>query len=119
MQKNLISVLCIGAVAGLTGYMVRGLRFQPFRIFSLHKVFYPCNRCHLATLSDNQYVTCGNEVTRVTTSFYYFSVSPYLCVYQNTACGLRSPGLRVSKVPPPWVEAYLVDYQRYNMKGEG
>jgi len=34
----------------------------------IHKVFYPCNRCHLATLSDNQYVTCGNEVTRVTTN---------------------------------------------------
>ena len=32
----------------------------------IHKVFYPCNRCHLATLSENQYVTCGNEVTRVT-----------------------------------------------------
>jgi len=37
-------------------------------------------------------------------SFYYFSVSLYLCVYQNTACGLRSPGLRGSKVPPPRVE---------------
>ena len=34
----------------------------------IHKVFYPCNSCHLATLSDNQYVTCGNEVTRVTTN---------------------------------------------------
>ena len=34
----------------------------------IHKVFYPCNRCHLATLSDNQYVTCGNEVTRVATN---------------------------------------------------
>ena len=41
---------------------------RDIRIFSLHKVFYPCNRCHLATLSDNQYVTCGNEVTRVTTN---------------------------------------------------
>jgi len=34
----------------------------------IHKVFYPCNRCHLATLSENQYVTCDNEVTRVTTN---------------------------------------------------
>jgi len=34
----------------------------------IHKVFYPCNRCHLATLLDNQRVTCGNEVTRVTTN---------------------------------------------------
>ena len=32
----------------------------------IHKVFYPCNRCHLATLLENQRVTCGNEVTRVT-----------------------------------------------------
>ena len=56
----------------------------------IHKVFYPCNRCHLATLLKNQCVTCGNEVTRVATnavfahrfiqhrgteaqSFYYFS----------------------------------------------
>ena len=56
-----------------------------------HKVFYPCNRCHLATLLENQRVTCGNEVTRVTRkgdfpigfiqhrateaqSFYYFSM---------------------------------------------
>jgi len=34
----------------------------------IHKVFYPCNRCHLATLSDNQCVTCDNEVTRVATN---------------------------------------------------
>ena len=34
----------------------------------IHKVFYPCNRCHLATLLENQRVTCGNEVTRVTTN---------------------------------------------------
>ena len=34
----------------------------------IHRVFYPCNRCHLAILSENQYVTCDNEVTRVTTN---------------------------------------------------
>jgi len=34
----------------------------------LYKVFYPCNRCHLATLFENQCVTCDNEVTRVTTN---------------------------------------------------
>ena len=34
----------------------------------IRKVFYPCNRCHLATLPENQCVTCGNEVTRVTTN---------------------------------------------------
>jgi len=84
----------------------------------IHKVFYPCNRCHLATLLENQRVTCGNEVTRVTTNGDFalnihstqiqrhrvFIISPYLCVYQTTACGLRSPGLRGSKVPPPWDE---------------
>ena len=100
----------------------------------IHKVFYPCNRCHLATLSDNQYVTCGNEVTRVATnavfphrfiqhrdteaqSFNYFSVSLYLCVYQTTACGLRSPGLRGSKVPPPWVEGAASVGRRCRLHG--
>ena len=34
----------------------------------IHKVFYPCNRCRLARLLENQRVTCGNEVTRVTTN---------------------------------------------------
>ena len=134
MQKNLISVLCIGAVAGLTGYMVRGLRFQPFRIFSLHKVFYPCNRCHLATLSDNQYVTCGNEVTRVATNgdfalnihstqsyrgtefllFLRVFVSPCSPKY---CMGLRSPGLRGSKVPPPWVEGAASVGRRCRLHG--
>ena len=33
----------------------------PTRIF-----FKPCHRCHLATLLENQRVTCGKEVTRVT-----------------------------------------------------
>ena len=81
----------------------------------IHKVFYPCNRCHLAILSDNQRVTCGNEVTRVTTngvfaliftqhkgteaqSFYYFSVSLYLRISV-------SPYLHISVSP------YLCVYQ--------
>ena len=112
----------------------------------IHKVFYPCNRCHLATLLENQRVTCGNEVARVTTngdfahrfiqhwgteaqSFYYFSVSPYLSVHQNTACGLRRyPNsafhpmeqtgrcrLRGSKVPPPWVEGAAYKGRRYGL----
>ena len=42
-----------------------GIRIPRARV---HKVFYPCNRCHLATLLENQRVTCGNEVTRVTTN---------------------------------------------------
>ena len=75
----------------------------------IHKVFYPCNRCHLATLLENQRVTCGNEVTRVTTNgvfalnihstlrhrdteFYYFSV------FIKILHGGAKPGA-------PWVEA--------------
>ena len=61
----------------------------------IHKVFYPCNRCHLATLSENQCVMCGNEVTRVTTNGVFalnihstlryrdrefFIISPCLCI---------------------------------------
>ena len=41
------------------------LRF-PCAHARIHKVFYPCYRCRLATLIENQYVTCDNEVTRVT-----------------------------------------------------
>ena len=65
----------------------------------IHKVFYPCNRCHLATLLDNQYVTCGNEVTRVTTNgdFALIFTQHSYYVYQHTACGLWSPGLRGTK----------------------
>ena len=40
----------------------------PLAHVRIHKVFYPCNRCHLARLLENQHVTCGNEVTRVTTN---------------------------------------------------
>ena len=65
----------------------------------IHKVFYPCNRCHLATLSENQRVTCGNEVTRVTRNgdFPLIFTQHSNCVHQTTACGLRSPGLRGTK----------------------
>jgi len=86
----------------------------------IHKVFYPCNRCHLATLLDNQRVTCGNEVTRVTTNgdfalnihstlrhrdteFYYFSM--FIKILHG---GCEAPGskgrrcrLRGLEVPPP------------------
>jgi len=89
----------------------------------IHRVFYPCNRCHLATLLENQRVTCGNEVTRVTTNgvfalnihstlrhkdteFYYFSV--FIKILHG---GCEAPGskgrrcrLRGLEVPPPWVE---------------
>ncbi len=60
----------------------------------IYKFFYPCNRCHLATLLENQRVTCGNEVTRVTTNGDF----------EGAASVGRSPGVQGSKVPPPWVE---------------
>jgi len=87
----------------------------------IHKVFYPCNRCHLATLLENQRVTCDNEVTRVTTNgdFSLIFTQHSYYVYQNTACGVVKPGapwdeapgfegrrcrLQGSEVPPPWGE---------------
>ena len=69
----------------------------------IHRVFYPCNRCHLATLLENQRVTCGNEVTRVTTKGVFTKI---------LHAGCEAPGskgrrcrLQGSEVPPPWVEA--------------
>ena len=81
----------------------------------IHKVFYPCNRCHLATLLENQCVTCGNEVTRVTTNGdFAFNIHstqllclPNYCMrvakprasrVEGAASRGRSPGLRGSKV---------------------
>ena len=92
----------------------------------IHRVFYPCNRCHLATLLENQRVTCGNEVTRVTTNGPKYSlntetqryrVSLFLRVHQNTAWGLRSPGLRGSKVPPPWAGGAASKGRRCRLHG--
>ena len=60
----------------------------------IHRVFYPCNRCHLATLLENQRVTCGNEVTRVTTN----GVGCEAPGFEGRRCRLR--GL---EVPPPRV----------------
>ena len=69
----------------------------------IHRVFYPCNRCHLATLLENQRVTCGNEVTRVTTN----GVSVFIKILHG---GCEAPGfegrrcrLRGLEVPPPRV----------------
>ena len=79
----------------------------------IHKVFYPCNRCHLATPLDNQRVTCDNEVTRVTRNGDFFLnihstqllCLPKYCMGGCEALGSvgRSPGLRGAKVPPPRV----------------
>ena len=91
----------------------------------LHKVFYPCNRCHLATLLENQRVTCGNEVTRVTQHWckgkrvllflrvFVSPCSPKYCMgfakpwasrVEGAASKGRSPGLHGSEVPPSWGE---------------
>jgi len=93
----------------------------------IHKVFYPCNRCHLATLLENQYVTCGNEVTRVTrngvfsliftqhrdTEIQSFIISPCSSKYCMGVAKPRAPRvegaasvgwrcrLQGAKVPPP------------------
>ena len=92
----------------------------------IHKVFYPCNRCHLATLLENQRVTCGNEVTRVTTNgvfalnihstqryrgtefLLFLRVSVFTKILHG---GCEAPGskgrrcrLRGLEVPPPRVE---------------
>ena len=68
----------------------------------IHRVFYPCNRCHLATLLENQRVTCGNEVTRVTTNgVFALNIHSTLCEapgFEGRRCRLR--GL---EVPPPRV----------------
>ena len=81
----------------------------------IHKVFYPCNRCHLATLLENQRVTCGNEVTRVTTNgdfalnihstqllclpkYGMWVAKPRASRFEGAASVGRSPGLRGSKV---------------------
>ena len=91
----------------------------------IHKVFYPCNRCHLATLLENQRVTCGNEVTRVTRNgdFSLIFTQHSYYVYQNTAWGCealgsveRSPGLRGAKVPPPRGEGAASVGRRYGLR---
>ncbi len=72
----------------------------------IHKVFYPCNRCHLATLLENQRVTCGNEVTRVTRNGDF-----PIRFTQHRVCSCEAPGsegrrcrLRGSKPWAPWDE---------------
>jgi len=87
----------------------------------IHKVFYPCNRCHLATLLENQRVTCGNEVTRVTRNGVFalnIHSTQLLClpkycmwVVKPWAPWDEAPGfegrrcrLQGLEVPPPWGE---------------
>ena len=90
----------------------------------IHKVFYPCNRCHLdlATLLENQRVTCGNEVTRVTTNgvFALNIHSTQLLCSSKYCMGVAKPRaprvegaasvgwrcrLQGAKPGAPWVEA--------------
>ncbi len=87
----------------------------------IHKVFYPCNRCHLATLLENQRVTCGNEVTRVTTNgdfalnihstqllclpnYCMWVAKPRASRVEGAASRGRRCRLRGSKLGAPWVE---------------
>ena len=79
----------------------------------IHKVFYPCNRCHLATLLENQRVTCGNEVTRVTTNGDFalnihstqLLCLPKYCMWVAKISQFSIPPHGTNrKVPPPWVE---------------
>ena len=65
----------------------------------IHKDFYPCNRCHLATLLENQRVTCGNEVTRVTTNGDFA-----LNIHSTQLLCLPKYGMWVAKPGAPWVE---------------
>ncbi len=79
----------------------------------IHKVFYPCNRCHLATLLENQYVTCDNEVTRVTTNGVFAKMLHAGCEapgFEGRRCRLQG-----SEVPPPWVEARGSKGRRYGL----
>ncbi len=87
----------------------------------IHKVFYPCNHCHLATLLENQRVTCGNEVTRVTRkgdfalnihstqllclpNYCMWVAKPWASRVEGAASRGRRCRLRGSKPGAPWVE---------------
>jgi len=100
----------------------------------IHKVFYPCNRCHLATLSENQYVTCDNEVTRVTRNGDFFLnihstqllclpkycmwvVKPWASRGEGAASKGRRCRLQGSEVPPPWGEGAASVGRRYGLRG--
>ena len=92
----------------------------------IHKVFYPCNRCHLATLSENQYVTCDNEVTRVTRNGVFalnIHSTQLLCLPKYCMWG-EAPGfegrrcrLQGSEVPPPRVGGAASVGRRYGLRG--
>ena len=62
-----IKIMILVLFNNILVFFDRSIRI-PLAHARIHKVFYPCNRCHLATLLENQRVTCGNEVTRVTTN---------------------------------------------------
>ena len=100
----------------------------------IHKVFYPCNRCHLATLLENQRVTCDNEVARVTRNGDFFlniHSTQLLClpkycmwVVKPGAPWDEAPGfegrrcrLQGSEVPPPWGGGAVSVGRRYGLRG--
>ncbi len=100
----------------------------------IHKVFYPCNRCHLATLLENQRVTCDNEVARVTRNGDFFlniHSTQLLCLPKYCMWGVK-PGapwgegaaskgrrcrLQGSEVPPPRVGGAASKGRRCRLRG--
>jgi len=78
----------------------------------IHKVFYPCNRCHLATLSENQRVTCDNEVTRVTTNGDFL-----LNIHSTQLLCLPKYCMWVVKPWAPWGEAPGFEGRRCRLQG--
>ena len=75
------------------------------------KVFYPCNRCHLATLLENQRVTCGNEVTRVTTNGNFA-----LNIHSTQLLCLPNYCMRFAKISqfsiPPYGTSYSMPWNK-------
>ncbi len=93
----------------------------------IHKVYYPCNRCHLATLLENQRVTCGNEVTRVTTNGVFALKIHSTLRYRGTefllflrvfvSLCLPKYCMWVVKPGAPWVEARGFEGRRCRLQG--
>ena len=111
-RKNMMGLFA-NKIGGITNKILvlfdRSIRI-PRAHARIHKVFYPCNRCHLATLLENQCVTCGKEVTRVTRKGD-FSLKMIEKRVKVPLPPCEAPGfegrrcrLRGSKVPPPRVE---------------
>ena len=123
VRKNMMGLFA-NKIGGITNKILvlfdRSIRI-PRAHARIHKVFYPCNRCHLATLLENQRVTCDNEVARVTRNGDFFlniHSTQLLCLPKYCMWGVK-PGapwgegaaskgrrcrLRGAEVPSPWDE---------------